>query len=63
MEPHKVDYARLSENEMAAAHQAPSLEQCQAHLARAVRFASLASLTNQRSPDFNVVEIRAGLHD
>ena len=63
METHSFDYARLSEKEMAAAHEAPSLAECQAHLARAVRFASLACLANQRSPDFNVVEIRPGVRN
>ena len=56
-----IDYARLSEAEMAAADEAESLEQCQAHLAQAVRYATLASMAHQRSPDFNVVEIRPGV--
>ena len=55
-----IDYARLSEAEMAAADDAGTLDECQAHLAQAVRFATLASLAHQRSPDFNVVEIRPG---
>jgi hypothetical protein len=46
---------------MAAADDATSLEECQEHLARAVRYASLASMADHRSPDFNVVEIRAGV--
>lgn len=46
---------------MAAAERAPSLEECQAHLDRAVRYASLACLAHQRSPDFNVVDIRPGV--
>ena len=57
----KCDYARLSEDAMAAADQAESMEDCQYHLARAVRYASLASMEYQRSPDFNVVEIRPGV--
>ena len=56
-----VDYARLSEDAMAAADGAISIEECQTHLARAVRYASLACMENQRSPDFNVVEIRPGV--
>ena len=56
-----IDYARLSEAAMAAAEEAPSLEECQEQLAQAVRYASLASLAHQRSPDFNVVEIRPGV--
>ncbi len=55
-----IDYARMSEAEMAAAEKAETLEQCQVHLAQAVRFASLASMAHQRSPDFNVVEIWPG---
>jgi hypothetical protein len=61
MEARHLDYARLSENEMVAAEQASSLEECQAHLGRAVRYASLACLAHQRSPDFNLIEIRAGV--
>jgi hypothetical protein len=53
-----LDYALLSELAMAAADDAESLEECQSHLARAVRFASLACMERQRSPDFNVVEFR-----
>jgi hypothetical protein len=56
-----VDYTQLSEDAMAAADGAASLEECQAHLARAVRYASLACMRHQRSPDFNVVEIRPGV--
>jgi hypothetical protein len=58
----QLDYARLSEDAMAAADDAATIDECQAHLARAVRYASLASLEHQRSPDFNVVEIRPGVH-
>jgi hypothetical protein len=53
-----MDYSLLSEQAIAAADDAVTLEECQAHLARAVRYASLASLERQRSPDFNVVDIR-----
>jgi hypothetical protein len=56
-----LDYAQLSEAAMAAADAATSLEECQAHLARAVRYASLACIEHHRSPDFNVVEMRAGV--
>jgi hypothetical protein len=56
-----LDYAELSEAAMAAADDATSLEECQAHLAQAVRYASLACMADQRSPDFNVVEIRPGV--
>ncbi len=55
-----LDYAQLSEDAMAAADRAATLEECQDHLARAVRYASLACLERQRSPDFNVVEIWPG---
>ena len=57
----QLDYARLSEDAMAAADDAGTIEECQGHLARAVRYASLACLEHQRSPDFNVVDIRAGV--
>ena len=56
-----LDYAQLSEDAMAAADGATSIEDCQAHLARALRYASLACLEHQRLPDFNVVEIRPGV--
>jgi hypothetical protein len=56
-----LDYAQLSEEAMAAADSAPSLDECQAHLDRAVRYAQLACLEHQRSPDFHVVEIRPGV--
>jgi hypothetical protein len=56
-----LDYAQLSEAAMLAADNATSLEDCQEHLARAVRYASLACMEDHRSPDFNVVEIRAGV--
>lgn len=57
----QLDYARLSEDAMAAADDAETIEECQAHLARAVRYASLASMEHQRPPDFNVVDIRSGM--
>lgn len=60
MQIHHVDYAQLSEDAMAAADRAATLEECQDHLARAVKYASLACLERQRSPDFNIVEIRPG---
>ena len=56
-----LDYAQLCEDAMAAADGATSIEECQTHLSRAVRYASLACMDNQRSPDFNVVEIRPGV--
>ena len=58
MDIEHLDYALLSELAMAAADDAESLEECQSHLARAVRYASLACIERQRSPDFNVVEFR-----
>lgn len=61
MDIEHLDYAQLSEDAMAAADDATSIEDCQMHLARAVRYASLACLEQQRSPDFNVVEIRPGV--
>jgi hypothetical protein len=56
-----MDYAQLSEDAMIAADGAASVDECQAHLARAVRYASLACIENHRSPDFNVVEMRSGI--
>jgi hypothetical protein len=56
-----LDYAQLSEAAMAAADGAGSIEECQAHLYRAVRYAQLACIEQQRSPDFHVVEIRPGV--
>lgn len=56
-----LDYARMSEDAMAAADRAESMEECQSLLAKAVRYASLASMNHQQSPDFNVVEIRPGV--
>jgi hypothetical protein len=57
----QLDYARLSEDAMTAADDAETIEECQAHLARAVRYASLASLNHQRPPELNVFEIRPGV--
>ena len=61
MDIEHLDYAQLSEEAMAAADGATSLDECQAHLDRAVRYAQLACLEHQRSPDFHVVEIRPGV--
>lgn len=52
-----IDYAQLSEEAMAAADRAASLDECQAHLGRALRYAQLACLESQR-PGANVVEFR-----
>jgi hypothetical protein len=61
MDIEHLDYAQLSEDAMAAADGATSIEECQTHLARAVRYASLACMKHQRSSDFNVVELRPGV--
>ena len=58
MDIEHLDYSLLSEQAMAAADGADTLEDCQAHLAPAVRYASLACMERQRSPDFNVFDIR-----
>ena len=55
-----LDYAQLSEDAMLSAGNAATLDECQDHLQRAVRFAQLACVENQRSPSFNVVEIWPG---
>ena len=60
MDIEHLDYSLLSEQAMAAADHAATIEECQAHLARVVRYASLASLERQRLPDFNVVDFRQG---
>jgi hypothetical protein len=52
-----LDYAQLSEDAMAAADRAATLDECQAHLDRAVRYAQLACLEEQRSGRSNVVPI------
>ena len=51
-----LDYARLSEAAMAAADSANSLVECQALLAQAVRYVSLACVVHQGSADLNVVQ-------
>jgi hypothetical protein len=53
-----LDYAQLSEDAMAAADRAPTLDECQTHLHRAVRYAQLACLERPRQS--NVVELRSG---
>jgi hypothetical protein len=60
MDVEHLDYARLSEEAMVDADDAATLDECQAHLHRALRYAQLACLEHQRSPDFNVIEIRRG---
>ena len=60
MDIEHLDYSFLSELAMAAADDSETLEECQSHLARAVRYASLACMERQRTPDFNVVDIRRG---
>ena len=60
MDIEQLDYSLLSELAMAAADDSETLEECQSHLARAVRYASLACMERQRTPDFNVVDIRRG---
>ena len=61
MQIEHFDYAQLSEAAMLAADEAATVEECQEHLARAVRYASLACMERHRSPDFNVIEIRPGI--
>jgi hypothetical protein len=61
MDIEHLDYAQLSEDAMIAADGAATVDECQAHLARAVRYASLACIENHRSPDFNIVELRPGI--
>lgn len=53
MEIETLDYARMSEEAMAAADRASTLEECQAHLDRAVRLAQLGCMQWRRP---NVVE-------
>jgi hypothetical protein len=60
MDVEDLDYARLSEEAMVDADDAATLDECQKHLHRALRYAQLACLEHQRSPDFNVVEMRRG---
>ena len=54
MDIETLDYARMSEEAMEAADRASTLEECQRHLDRAVRFAQLACF-EQRRP--NVVAL------
>jgi hypothetical protein len=60
MEIHLLDYVQLSENEMAAANRAESLEECQAHLDRAVGYAQLACRERQWQRSWNLAERRSG---
>jgi len=48
MDIETLDYARMSEEAMAAADRASTLEECQRHLDRAVRFAQLACFEQRR---------------
>ncbi|MGI8611304.1 MAG: hypothetical protein ACR2KH_03375 [Sphingomicrobium sp.] len=57
MEIETLDYAQMSEEAMAAADRASTLEECQAHLDRAMRFAQLACFEQRRPGRSNVVEI------
>ena len=57
MEIETLDYAQMSEDAMAAADRAGTLEECHAHLDRAMRFAQLACLEQRRPGRSNVVEI------
>ena len=56
-----LDYAQMSEEAMAAADRASTLEECQAHLDRAVRYAQLACLEQRRPGRSNVVTIATAL--
>ena len=53
------DYTRLSEEAMAAADRASTLDECQAHLDRAMRYAQLACLERHRRGNSNVVDIES----
>lgn len=55
MDIETLDYARMSEEAMAAADRASTLEECQRHLDRAVRFAQLACFEQRRPGRPNVV--------
>jgi hypothetical protein len=57
MEIETLDYAQMSEDAMAAADRASTLEECQAHLDRAMRFAQLACLEQRCPGRSNVVAI------
>ena len=52
-------YAELSENEMVAADRAQSVDECQAHLYQALRYAQVACLERPQSAPSNVVAIRS----
>jgi hypothetical protein len=52
-----LDYSELSEIEMAAADRAASIEECQTHLDRAVRYAQLACFERHGPGRSNVVHI------
>ena len=56
MQIHLLDYVQLSENEMAAANRAETLEECQAHLDRAVAYAQLACRERQWQRSWKVEE-------
>ena len=57
MEIETLDFAQMSEDAMAAADRASTLEECQAHLDRAMRFAQLACLEQRRPGRSNIFEI------
>lgn len=56
MEIGTLDFARMSEEAMAAADRATTLEECQAHLDRAVRLAQLGCIEWRRPGRSNIVE-------
>ncbi len=56
MDIETLDYARMSEQAMAAADRAATLAECQAHLDRAVRYAQLACMERRWPGRSNVVE-------
>ena len=58
-----LDYAQLSEDEMAAADRSESLDECQKHLDRALRYAQLACLERHRPGQSNVVHIGSSRRD
>lgn len=57
MDIETLDYARMSEEAMAAADRATTLEECQALLDRAMRYAQLACMERHRPGYSNVVDI------
>lgn len=63
MEIETLDYARLSEEAMAAADRASSMAECQAHLDRAIRYAQLACMERHRPGRSNVVDIGSARRD